>query len=1131
MYKELIDFVIKAKKAGYKESEIKSALRNQGWDSRDIKESLNYVSGKVKPSIKKGNELLLQNKAIDYVAKYRKQGYEDNMIREALIKSGLPKKTINKALSSKQGIKKKKKFPTKTVLIIIGIIIALLLLLGAGILLFGQIVDCTDEDGDAYYVGDECTEGALDCNDNNALVYPGAEELCDGIDNDCDYQIDEGCNININENSFTSSSNTNEEIPCETGVDCPTNLPFCIQGICAEYTGRGSSSGGGSSGGGSGSGSSGGGTSNSLPITTPASSGLPDIFTKEVLFLGFTDANGGSGQFRIIIANGGDEDILTPFEVYADFLYLENGNYVDEDQCTKTVSTLLMGQTHSLVCQFETIHAFDSLQQIIQVDPSGSLGVAVNVTVDSNEEIEEEDETNNQRLFESEWDDNSAQLVVSSGYDVAATSVQSVAYANDGSSATFSFYIENMGTFDINSRFYTLGEFYYTDEQGNLILEDDCEVYIDSLVVGDTHLFSCDLTTVDAHDRLGDLLAINGDNTLDVLFKATTDYTDLLLELDESNNVLLNPVTWTNRNYHGVVECNDGVDNDGDGLVDYPNDPGCSSEIDDDEEEISPPAYVARYACNDEIDNDQDGLIDYPDDHGCSSSTDNDEEDLTAILEVLPNFYTTSVTFDGFTSPSFGQFSFEVFNDGLDEGGLEYLVELFDANQNLVDSNSVFYGNLQSKTKDTIQTTIEVQEIMNDLFTQLQNNPTATADLEFVVTLDPNNIENEYDETDNVFTFTDVWNIETYHQATGTVECNDLIDNDMDSVIDLGDPDCVDALDDDESGSIGTPPPETFPPPVGECDDGIDNDGDGSIDYCGGCELALDVDQVIDISGTCNLVTDTQLKTDCESEGNTWYFGDNDCGDYPEDYESGEQQILRPGEIGFLEQLFNKLPNYITPTIKIQGRDCLDNYDNDGDGLVDYPNDPGCQSNLDYTECDNLLKVGDIRELLFSSSQPETSLAPIDDLTTFPASTQLGPTYLTPKTTVLAPDCNDGWDNDGDGLIDLDDSGCENLEDVDERNIKTLARVQEPEEEKTSIVDILASEVPELTETQCEQLLEREGVDQNIVKKCREILQTSKTKTAVDLEITTSDPTTSLDDSALTNNLARQFTTNAIRLA
>jgi hypothetical protein len=49
--------------------------------------------------------------------------------------------------------------------------------------------------------------------------------------------------------------------------------------------------------------------------------------------------------------------------------------------------------------------------------------------------------------------------------------------------------------------------------------------------------------------------------------------------------------------------CSDGIDNDCDGLTDWPDDPGCSGPDDDDEHGTN--------ECDDGIDNDHDGKIDF----------------------------------------------------------------------------------------------------------------------------------------------------------------------------------------------------------------------------------------------------------------------------------------------------------------------------------------------------------------------------------------------------------------------------------------------------------------------------------------------------------------------------------------
>jgi hypothetical protein len=78
------------------------------------------------------------------------------------------------------------------------------------------------------------------------------------------------------------------------------------------------------------------------------------------------------------------------------------------------------------------------------------------------------------------------------------------------------------------------------------------------------------------------------------------------------------------RHCLGAFACNDGIDNDGDGKTDYPNDPGCTSPTDNDETDTCPSGPTCP-VCGNGIDDDGDGFIDYPNDPSCASASGNSE--------------------------------------------------------------------------------------------------------------------------------------------------------------------------------------------------------------------------------------------------------------------------------------------------------------------------------------------------------------------------------------------------------------------------------------------------------------------------------------------------------------------------
>lgn len=97
-----------------------------------------------------------------------------------------------------------------------------------------------DSDGDSYgnpsMVLSDCempsgyVDNNLDCDDSNSNVYPGNTESCDGIDNDCDMEIDEGCTTEdcdgnyvivdaLTQDTFRAFINLSSDIPVNSMDD------------------------------------------------------------------------------------------------------------------------------------------------------------------------------------------------------------------------------------------------------------------------------------------------------------------------------------------------------------------------------------------------------------------------------------------------------------------------------------------------------------------------------------------------------------------------------------------------------------------------------------------------------------------------------------------------------------------------------------------------------------------------------------------------------------------------------------------------------------------------------------------------------------------------------------------------
>ena len=111
--------------------------------------------------------------------------------------------------------------------------------------------DCIDADGDGFL---DAACGGDDCDDGNAEIYPGHSEVCDGVDNNCDGKTDENlstttCGLGVCEHTINNCENgipqtcdpfegASEEIcdgldnDCDGEKDEELGTITCGEGVC-----------------------------------------------------------------------------------------------------------------------------------------------------------------------------------------------------------------------------------------------------------------------------------------------------------------------------------------------------------------------------------------------------------------------------------------------------------------------------------------------------------------------------------------------------------------------------------------------------------------------------------------------------------------------------------------------------------------------------------------------------------------------------------------------------------------------------------------------------------------------------------------------------------------------------------
>ena len=461
-----------------------------------------------------------------------------------------------------------------------------------------------------------------------------------------------------------------------------------------------------------------------------------------------------------------------------------------------------------------------------------------------------------------------------------------------------------------------------------------------------------------------------------------------------------------------LAQCLNGIDDDGNGRVDFPSDPGCTEAADREE---TPPEVIP--ACANDEDDDGDGAVDYPLDFGCIAASGNSEVDRCGQGVRFQEFPADRDFVLGDTS--------EGTNSVRGSCGGANAPEVIYRYYNPFASRLTF-STVHPETE--ISTVLHIRRDCGAANSELGAPAGCSAGdgvgMQGRLTVDRAAVGEYWVVVDTRAGAGGAFklSVEVRRLDAGCVNGRD---DDEDGAVDGDDPGCEGPMDEDEAD-----PPAGSPASV--CSNGEDDDDDGLPDfpYDPGCAARGDADEADpEVVPACangmdddndNRV-DFPLDPGCQSRGD-----DNErnpvpppqCGDAIDNDNDGVFDY--PGDPGCFAA---GDPAEDDPAVDPE---CANGVDDDRDGVADYPFDPGCiaASWIDETDaeippaCSNGLDDDE------------------DGLPDFPR--DFGCTYAADPSEVgaqFAPQCGNRRDDDMDGRVDFpDDPGCRFAADNDEAN-------------------------------------------------------------------------------------------------